>query len=168
MDYGKQLEKLMGMSDETWKRHANPWSVWTRFVILPFLALAIWSRIWFGWWCLVPIAILLFWTVINPRFFGKPETTDHWASKATFGERVWLNKAAINIPGHHIRAANILNMITALGLVPLIYGLLNYDLLAVLLGLCMVILGKLWFLDRMVWLFEEMKGKSKEYEAWLY
>jgi hypothetical protein len=28
--------------------------------------------------------------------------------------------------------------------------------------------GKMWFLDRMVWLFENMKEKHKEYSNWEY
>ncbi|CAM5564319.1 hypothetical protein SANTM175S_00225 [Streptomyces antimycoticus] len=44
-----------GMSDETWKRHANPWSVWTRFAAIPAFELAVWSRQWLGWWCLAAL-----------------------------------------------------------------------------------------------------------------
>ena len=49
------------MSDEAWKRHANPWSVWTRFAAIPLMILAIWSRLWLGWWCLVPITAVIVW-----------------------------------------------------------------------------------------------------------
>ena len=51
MDYGGWLERLMKMDDAAWKRHANPWSAWTRTLILPLLALTVWSRVWIGWWC---------------------------------------------------------------------------------------------------------------------
>jgi hypothetical protein len=33
-------------SGKSWLRHANPISVWTRFAVLPLLALSIWSRAW--------------------------------------------------------------------------------------------------------------------------
>ncbi|MGH1393463.1 MAG: DUF6653 family protein [Trichormus sp.] len=29
-------------------------------------------------------------------------------------------------------------------------------------------LGKLWYLDRMVWLYTEMKDINPEYRSWLY
>ena len=45
-------ERLMGMSDAVWARHANLWSVYTRFTVLPLLVMAIWSRAWIGWWVL--------------------------------------------------------------------------------------------------------------------
>lgn len=28
--------------------------------------------------------------------------------------------------------------------------------------------GKVWFLDRMVWLYEDMKEVTPEYSGWLY
>lgn len=168
MDFGRSLEKLMRMDDVTWKRHANPWSVWTRFAILPLIVLAIWSRTWFGWWSLLPIVLLIVWTFVNPRAFPKPETTKFWASKATFGERVWLKRAEKPIPAHHVQFANALSVVTALAVVPLAYGLITYEPMVTCLSLALVIAGKLWFLDRMVWLYEDMKDSDPEFTSWLY
>ncbi|MBL4758272.1 MAG: hypothetical protein JKY32_11780 [Rhizobiales bacterium] len=158
----------MGMSDQTWKRHANPLSVWTRVPVLPLLALAIWSRAWIGVWCLLPIGMLVVWTVFNPRAFPIPVSTDNWASKATFGERVWLNRKTVPIPAHHDRFSLLLNIGTTLGIIPLAYGLFEYNLWATLLGLVVVVGGKLWFLDRMVWLYQDMKDENADYASWLY
>jgi hypothetical protein len=49
-DVFRSLERLMAMDDRVWRRHANPWSGWTRVTVLPLLVLAIWSRVWIGWW----------------------------------------------------------------------------------------------------------------------
>ena len=40
------LVTFFGMTDEVWRRHANPWSVWTRYLAGPILILAVWSRFW--------------------------------------------------------------------------------------------------------------------------
>jgi hypothetical protein len=32
---------LFRMTDEAWRRHANPWSVWTRFSAIPAMIAAI-------------------------------------------------------------------------------------------------------------------------------
>jgi len=162
------MKKSHVMSDATWKRHANPWSVWTRFATLPFLALAIWSRTWIGMWSLLPIALLCFWLWLNPRAFPAPKTTKTWASKATFGERVLLNKKQIPIPKHHLIASGILSGIAGLGAFIAIYGLVILSIWLTILGVALVYLGKMWFLDRMVWLYEDMKDSSEQYKSWEY
>ncbi len=167
MDYGRWLESLMAMDEATWARHASPWSVWTRVPVLPLLALAVWSRLWLGWWCLVPIAALALWTYLNPRAFPPPSTTNTWASKATFGERVWLNRSHVPIPSHHAHSAHMLSVLSSLGLVPTIYGLAAFDAFAASLGVVWVVIAKMWFLDRMVWLYDEMRHEHPEYASWL-
>jgi len=168
MDYARFLEKLMMMDDATWKRHANPWSVWTRVVILPLFVLFVWCRSWFGYWIFIPIVLLIIWTYLNPRAFPKPSSTDNWASQATFGERVWLNRATKPIPGHHVRFAHMLSGLSGLSLLPMIYGLYAYEPIAAGLGLVLVIVCKLWFLDRMVWLYQDTRNTDEEYHSWLY
>jgi hypothetical protein len=168
MDCGRFLEQLMAMDDATWKRHASPWSVWTRVAILPLFVLIVWFRGWFGYWVVAPIVILIVWTYFNPRAFPKPLSTDNWASKATFGERVWLNRGAKPIPVHHARFAHVLSGLSGLGLLPMVYGLYVYDPIVSCLGLILVIVCKFWFLDRMVWLYQDTKDGDVEYSSWLY
>jgi hypothetical protein len=67
-----RLAKLFGLHGDNWLRHANPVSVWTRFAVLPLLAISIWSRDWIGWWSLVPIVLSLVFMMINPLLFPKP------------------------------------------------------------------------------------------------
>ncbi|MEX5563511.1 DUF6653 family protein [Pseudophaeobacter sp. 1A16562] len=94
-------ERLMAMDDAAWARHANPLSVYSRVSILPLMTLAVWSHLWLGWGALAPVALVLIWTWWNPRAFGPPATTDSWAARGTFGERVFLNRAKVPIPPHH-------------------------------------------------------------------
>ncbi|WP_425039462.1 DUF6653 family protein [Primorskyibacter sp. S187A] len=145
-------ERLMAMNEDTWDKHANPWSGWSRLSIPPLLAAAIWSRDWLGLWALGPLALVLVWTWWNPRAFAKPEHLDNWMSKGVLGERIWLNRAAAPLPEHHRRAPHVLAWVSASGLGPLTYGLWVLDLWATLLGLVLLMGGKLWFIDRMVWL----------------
>ncbi len=159
--------KLMTMSDQAWARHANPWSVYTRMATLPLAALAVWSRLWLGWWALIPIGLVIFWVWINPRLFGVPARTDNWASKVTFGERVFLNRKAVPIPAAHVRWGYGLSAVSGLGLLPLAFGLWRYDLSLTLLGLVLTIGAKLWFVDRMVFLYDAMKDADPTYAGWL-
>lgn len=155
LDIFSASEKLMSMNDETWARHANPWSVYTRASCLPLIALAIWSRVWLGWWALVPLILGIVWTWLNPRLFGPPANLDHWASKGVMGERVFLNRKVEGVAAHHVRMAIILTILSAVGAIILLYGLIVLDVWAVICGLAVSIGHKLWFVDRMVWILQD-------------
>lgn len=168
MSIEKKIASIFRMTDDVWERHANPWSVWTRYPALPILALSIWSRIWIGWMSLVPIISLIAWIWINPRVFKKPRTTKNWASKAVLGERVWLNRKNIPIPEHHRPVLVFLNTISGIGTLMCIVGLIKLLVWMTILGIVLVVLGKSWFLDRMVWLYDEMQNADPNYRSWLY
>ncbi|MEO0999261.1 MAG: DUF6653 family protein [Pseudomonadota bacterium] len=161
----KAIARIFAMTPEVWERHANPWSAWTRLPIAPLLALAIWSRDWIAGWTLLPIAALLVWTWLNPRVFPRPRHTRAWASRAVMGERVWLARESVPIPRHHALWAGLLSGASALGLPPLVWGLWVYDAWAVVAGLALSVGPKLWFVDRMVWLWEDM-ADHPAYIAW--
>ena len=161
-----RMAEWFAMSDETWQRHTNPWSVYTRITVLPLLILAIWSRAWWGWWSLVAIALAIAWTWFNPRIFPKPRSTDNWASKGVLGERVWLNRRNIPVPEHHRIMPNIRSGVSVIGLPFLIWGLWQLKIWPLLVGLILMLGAKLWFVDRMVWIYEDMKDKDPEYKSW--
>ena len=116
----------------------------------------------------MPTAIAIAWTWLNPRIFPEPRSTDNWASKAVLGERVWLNRKEIPIPKHHRIVPNILTGVSGVGLPFVIWGVWRLEIWQTLVGCILVYAGKLWFLDRMVWIYEEMKDANQEYAEWLY
>ncbi|WP_353571611.1 DUF6653 family protein [Candidatus Albibeggiatoa sp. nov. BB20] len=154
MSFEQKTAKWFRMSNEVWERHANPWSVWTRYSGLPLLIMAVWSRVWISWWSLIPIALVITWIWINPRLFSKPQSTNNWASKAVLGERILLEHTAI--PIHHLTTLKVLKLIMMIGTVLTIYGLIMLHFCLTILGVVIVILGKSWFLDRMVWLYQDL------------
>ncbi|HYN39726.1 MAG TPA: DUF6653 family protein, partial [Rhodospirillales bacterium] len=129
---------------------------------------AIWSRAWLGWWALLPVGIVVAWLVWNPRAFPPPRSTDNWASKAVLGERIWVGLKGDEIPPRHRVVPGVAAGISMLGLPFLAWGLIVLDLAITSLGAIVVILAKTWFVDRMVWLFEDMKDSKPEYRSWLY
>lgn len=166
MDYGKSAEKLMGMKDGTWLRHANPWSVWTRIFSGPLWFIALWSFHWIGWRAIALVALMAAWTWLNPRFFPPPRKIDAWSSKGVLGERVWLARGEYPIPPGFRRAANILSGLSALFLLIALYGLVIENFWAAFLGWHAAIVGKLWFVDRMVWLWERSNNKAEWMKRW--
>lgn len=156
------------MDDATWERHANPLSVWTRVVTgIPVIFGAVWSIKHFGLWSLFILFISVLWLWLNPRLFSRPKYTNNWASKVTFGERVWLNRSKIKIPQHHVKWANFLSLVGGVGFLVGIVGAYMNFLLPVVVGGLMSWFGKMWFGDRMVWLYEDMKDLNPEYKDWL-
>ena len=88
------LARLHRLDDTGWHRHANPWSVWTRFAILPAATLVLFLRPTLGAWTVVLLAILIAWSWLNPRAFPPPASTSSWAARAVMGERLWLDRGA--------------------------------------------------------------------------
>jgi hypothetical protein len=165
MTTGNRIASFFQMDENTWQRHANPWSVWSRTTVLPVLILATWSRVWIGGWALVPGAMALLWTWLNPRLFGRPDSLDSWASKAVLGERIWINRDEVPVPPHHRTAPNVLNTISGIGMLFVLWGVVQLAIWPTLFGAILNYAGKLWFLDRMVWLYEDMKEATAEYRA---
>ena len=160
------LATFFRMDDISWERHANPWSVWTRLPILPLLCLVIWNRHAIGLWTFALIAGLAIWAWVNPRIFPRPAVTESWASRAVMGERVWLARKAKPIPAHHALWAGILSIAPVIGLLPLAWGMLWLEIWPALFGLAVILGAKLWFLDRMAWLYDDMARQDPEYASW--
>ena len=168
MSIEARAAKFFHMSDDVWQRHANPWSVWTRYLCLPLLCLAVWSRTWIGWLSLIPIALICLWIWLNPRVFSKPKTKNNWASKAVLGERVLLKHPKSDIPDHHKTSIAILKLVTSIGFLLAVSGLVFFHAWLTILGTVITIIGKTWFLDRMVRLYQDLGKEKEEYQSWLY
>ncbi|CAA0092433.1 Uncharacterised protein [BD1-7 clade bacterium] len=167
MDITKLAEKVMAMDDESWARHANPWSVYTRFSIMPLMSLAFWSREWIGYYSLIFIGLTFAWIWINPRLFSAPKITNNWASMGTFGERIYLNRKDAPIPAHHVTPTILLQVLSGVGFPIFVYGLYSLNIWILLLGNLWVMVFKAWFVDRMVWLFLDVKDTDERYLSWI-
>lgn len=164
MTVGERIAALFRMNESTWQRHANPWSVWTRTTVLPLLILAGWSRVWIGNWALGLGAAAVLWTWLNPHLFGRPTSLENWASKAVLGERAWIRRDDVLVPQRHRIIPHVLNAINGVGILFVIGGVVQLAVWPTVFGLMLNYTGKLWFLDRMVWLYEDMKDATPEYE----
>ena len=169
MSFGKKVSGAFGLKDENWMRHSNPASVWTRFSVLPLLVVSIWSRKWIGRRFVVPLGLSIAWLFANPLLFKPPRSTKNWASKAVFGERIWVDSDRSDLPDQFNSVMpTVASAYQAVGLAPLAYGLSKLKLGPTVGGMLIVQGGKLWYLDRMVLLFDEMKTQKPEYARWEY
>lgn len=149
------VANIFGLKGSSWLKHASPASVWSRYFILVFLCLSVWSRVWIGWYCLIPLSIFIIWTKINPLFFHKPKNINSWASKCVIGEMMFSNRKNVPIASHHLPVIWFLYIVQFTGLAFICLGLYFLDMWSTIMGLVMVYLGKSWFLDRMVWIHQE-------------
>ena len=163
-----KVARLFGLKGESWMRHANPASVWTRFTVVSVLSLAIWSRDWIGAWCLIGVGLAIVWMFVNPHLFKAPRSTRNWASRAVLGERIWVNRDDVDLPEQFRSraAAWIANAYSGIGMGVLAFGLVELNLLAVLTGILITHGGKAWYMDRVSLLFADMKQRKAEYAAW--
>ena len=163
-----RIARLFGLQGEHWMRHANPWSVWSRFAVLPLLALAAWSRVWIGGWALLAGALAVVFMLVNPLLFPPPRSTRHWASKGVLGERIWARRTTVTLP-EQFRTSRVPAVAAACQLVALaalVVGLVRLDLLLTVTGLLFCQCAKAWYIDRAVLLFEDMKARDPAYAAW--
>jgi len=150
------MARAFGLQGDAWQRHANPWSVYTRIPIPPLLVAAVWSRSRLGWRSLVPVAVVCAWTAINPRVFQPPDSLEHWASRGVLGETYWANRTTVPVPPRHRVAPNVLGAVSALGVPFIARGLVARNGWMVSFGLAVQMAGKVWFIDRMALLHDDM------------
>jgi hypothetical protein len=161
MSLESRLANVFGLKgDDAWRRHANPWSVYTRIPIPLLLVAAIWSRARIGRWSLIPVALVLVWTLVNPRVFPAPRSLDSWASRSVLGETVWSRRKETPLPPRHRVAPLVLSAISAAGLPFLVWGLIVLDPWMTAFGVAVQSAGKVWFLDRMALLYDDVSSAA--------
>ena len=156
MALDEAVAKAFGLQGDAWQRHANPWSVYTRIPIPALLVAAVWSRQWIGWWCLAPVALVVVWTFVNPRVFPPPRSMDHWASRSVLGEKYWGARKQNPIPARHRVAPWVLTGLNVAGVPFVVWGVVVLNPWMTAFGLALHMSGKLWSLDRMALLYDDM------------
>ena len=94
----------------------------------------------------------------DQRVFPAPRSLDHWASRAVLGETHWAARKQKPIPARHRVAPLVLSVISAAGLPFLVWGLIVLDPWITAFGLVVQMAGKLWFLDRMTLLYDDVSS----------
>lgn len=159
MDLKEAVAKAFRMDEETWRRHANPWSVWTRFAAIPLMLLGIWSRDWIGWWCLVPIAAVIGWLFVNPSAFPPVEPRG-WAARGIYGEHAWVRDKSL-VPPNHLVVLRILVVLGLAGFGLMVWGLVRLEVWPTVFGTALLVVAQLWRIDRFGWLWERVEQRDR-------
>jgi hypothetical protein len=73
------------------------------------------------------------------------------------GETCWANRKTVPVPPRHRVAPNVLGVLSALGVPFIARGLLVRNGWMVCFGLAVQMAGKVWFLDRMALLHDDVR-----------
>src|SRR5918993_2470612 len=132
--------------EQTWERHSNPWSVWTRVLTNPLVYVPVWNH---SWRQAIPIAA---WFLLTPRLFPPPNDGSSWATRSVLGEQIWTRKRYTDLP-MAISTFSALFFLVALysAYAQRLWRLVSFGSLA--LGF------KLWFLERMVSYYDEYSAR---------
>lgn len=133
------------MDKETWERHSNPWSVWTRILTNPLAYVPVWNH---SWRQAIPVAL---WFWLNPRLFPPPEDDSSWATRGVLGEQLWTASQREKLSPDFPMALNAMSALFAL---PAVHAAYNRKLGRTLALGGFALTFKMWFVDRMVVLYE--------------
>lgn len=160
-----RISRIHRVTDDTWLRHANPYSGWLRIATgFPCLILAVWSRVWIGWWFLLPLAVFAVWIYLNPRIFTPIKEPSQWISKGVLGERIIAE--GISFQAKHRLPIWVLSVASGVFGIILLVGLYLLDVGLTLVGAGFALTFKMWFLDRAVWIYEEEVRANRRVQSW--
>jgi len=133
-------------SEKIWRRHTNPLSGWTRVVAFFLIPIPIWYQSWYY------LIILLVFFAINPLLFPEPKSKNNWMSKSILGEELWTKKGVIQKD-----FSTVLNLFNGLFFFIMLYAAFNNFLEIAVFSTILSSVFKLWYLDRMVFYYENHK-----------
>lgn len=142
------------LGDQGWKRHANQWSVWTRFAAIPAMIAAVWSRAVLGAWAWLPVGVVVLWLILNPFVFAPVTTPTRWVEKGIYGERLWLERAVALAPAQRTLLVGLVGL-GGLGMALLVHGLVALSPWPTAFGATLVVVAQLWRIDRFSLLYDE-------------
>ncbi|NVK54716.1 MAG: hypothetical protein HWE26_03815 [Alteromonadaceae bacterium] len=163
MTIERRLAQLFRLNSKGWERHANPMSVWSRYSVLPVFLMALWLREFSVVLSISLFVLALLWMFFNPLLFPKPKDLSSWASKAVKGEQLYLNRDKVSLPDHHqLPLYAILKFSASLGFLLSFWAAYTFNMVVCILAVFITYLAKSWFLDRMVWLYQDSISLSEK------
>ncbi|WP_255168690.1 DUF6653 family protein [Natrononativus amylolyticus] len=125
-----------------WRRHSNPKSVWTRILLAPAIAYAIYRRS----WRLLVLSIL--WGVVNPIVFSPPKDEEAWMTRGVLAQQWWVREEGHGILG--VSKPNIFSTAAVLTSIYTLYAAWRQRPLKTALGTILTVVLKFWWLRHLV------------------
>jgi hypothetical protein len=126
------------LKDTFWARHANPWSAGTRFLTMPTLLYAIYTR------DRRLFAATVAFVVVNPILFPPPARTDSWLSRIVLAEREWLGQGEGTMG---LDYPNVLNLLNAPATLLALWAAWRRKPIAMVVAGAVAMALKIWWVD---------------------
>jgi hypothetical protein len=145
--------------ERAWKRHSNPWSVWTRILSYPSVYVPVWNRSWKQ-----GVAVVA-WFIANPLLFPAPkgdESDESWATRGVLGEELWTTERPREL-------SILINTTSAACFAGGLFATYRRRSWPMVLFATVALLLKLWYIDRMTFYYEQHREREQSKEdAGLY
>jgi len=150
-----------------WQRSASAAGVAVRLACLISFAAALWTHSIFGIWIALALGIGCL-AALNGLVFILPSTrrAESWAARASYGERIWMNRLAVPVPPDDVRPAIALSAASMAGAAVLLTGAWMNSVLLTASGCAVYLAARLVFLDRMAALYTRMQSAHPLYRSW--
>jgi hypothetical protein len=136
------------MTENTWQRHSNPLSVWSRVLTNPLVYVPIWNR---SWSQAAPVGL---WFALNPILFRPPKDDSAWATRAVLGEQIWVKDPKAGLP-------TALNTASGVCFAVALLAAYRRRLPVLLTWGALALVSKMVFLVRMVALYDTHDANSE-------
>ena len=145
----------------------GPISTYAKMAAPALITAAIWSKVWLdtAFVVLLVAGIVLF-LLRLPKFVPFKGRTESWAEKASFGERIWLNRLLIPIPQDINQRLTILHLVFWSGTLIAILGAVTSSPILSVTGLIVAYATQVVCLRKLIDLYILMKDKAPLYRFW--
>ena len=130
-----------------WKRHSNPWSVWTRILSYPLVYVPIWNRSW------KQGAAVAAWFAANPVLFPAPEGDESWATRGVLGEELWTAERPRDL-------SMLINTASAAFFAGGLFATYRRRSWPMVYFASVTLLLKLWYIDRMTFYYVQNRERE--------
>ncbi|GGB54787.1 hypothetical protein GCM10011316_28570 [Roseibium aquae] len=130
-------------------------------------AAALWSNASLGPWLAIGFAIAVLVVLSGLSSLLPPaRRSESWAARATYGERIWMNRLAVPVCQADARPVSMLSLAGITGMAVMAGGAWLNDPVILGGGLAVYLAARFVFFDRLGALYVKMKGAHPLYRFW--
>ncbi len=137
--------------ERAWKRHSNPWSVWTRILSYPLVYVPVWNRSW------KQGAAVAAWFAANPVLFSEPEGHESLATRGVLGEELWTAERPQDL-------SMLINSASAVFFAGGLLATCRRRVWPMVFFASVALLLKLWYIDRMCFYYAQRREREEPAE----